>query len=305
MQILSTIIPIFSVIFFGWLAARRGFVPPQFAGPANRLVFYFAIPAMVFSAIAKGSLKTDFNPAVLGCTLAAVGLSFGVTWVLGRIWQVPHRRFGTFVQSAFHGNLGYIGLAVAFYHLGEAGFISASLIIGFVMILQNLLSVMILQIYNDTDSAVNSMKKVLSKILGNPVIVSAVVGIFFSLTGLGLPIMVSRTLDIISGMALPLALLLIGAALNFDRMKSQLVRVLPSTIIKLVLVPAAGFLLYTLWGLSPDLYLPGLILLASPSATIIYVMAVEMNGDVEFAVTAISVSTLLSAVSFSAWLHIT
>ncbi|HSL60732.1 MAG TPA: AEC family transporter, partial [Desulfotignum sp.] len=88
-------------------------------------------------------------------------------------------------------------------------------------------------------------------------------------------------------------------------MKSQLVRVLPSTIIKLVLVPAAGFLLYTLWGLSPDLYLPGLILLASPSATIIYVMAVEMNGDVEFAVTAISVSTLLSAVSFSAWLHIT
>ncbi|MCA1786484.1 MAG: AEC family transporter, partial [Desulfobacteraceae bacterium] len=62
MQILNTIIPIFSVILLGWIARHKGFIPGQFIGPANRLVFYFAIPAMVFAAIAKGSLKTDFNP---------------------------------------------------------------------------------------------------------------------------------------------------------------------------------------------------------------------------------------------------
>ena len=84
MQILNTIIPIFSVILIGWLARRKGFIPAGFTGPANRLVFYFAIPAMVFAAIAKGSLKTDFNPALLGCTLAAVGLSFGITCIMGR-----------------------------------------------------------------------------------------------------------------------------------------------------------------------------------------------------------------------------
>jgi hypothetical protein len=61
--------------------------------------------------------------------------------------------------------------------------------------------------------------------------------------------------------------------------------------------------LYSLWGISPDIYVPGLILLASPSATISYVMAVEMNGDADFAVTAISLSTLLSALTFFIWLH--
>ena len=40
-------------------------------------------------------------------------------------------------------------------------------------------------------------------------------------------------------------------------------------------------------------------LLASPTATVSYVMAREMEGDADFAVAAISVNTLLSAVTFS------
>jgi len=304
MPILETIIPIFSVILLGWLARRKGFLPRTFTGPANRLVYYFAIPAMVFAAIAKGSLKTDFNPALLGSTLAAVGLTFGLTWVLGMVFPLPRRRFGTFVQSAFHGNLGYIGLAVALYYLGREGFVSASLLIGFIMILQNLLSVIVLQCYSDTAPSRGGAGTVLLKIMGNPVILSAVAGIGFSLTGLALPVVMARTLEIVSGMALPLALLLIGAALNFGRMKTQLTPVLPAAVIKLAILPGIGVALYSLWGLSPDIYVPGLILLASPSATISYVMAVEMHGDAELAVTAISVSTLLSALTFSLWLYV-
>jgi malate permease and related proteins len=273
-------------------------------GPANRLVFYFAIPAMVFAAIAKGSLKTDFHPVVMGCTLAAVGVLFGLTWLAGRLGRVPHRCLGTFVQSGYHGNLGYIGLAVAYYYLDPAGFTRTSLLLGFVMIFQNLLSVFILIYYGGMDSVGHSIGKMVSKILGNPMILSAAAGIGFSLTGAPLPTIAARTLDIFSGMALPLALLLIGATLNFDLLKSQLARVLPVAVIKLGLLPAVGLMFYKVWGLPADLYLPGLILLATPSATVSYVMAVEMNGDVEFAATAISVSTLLSAFSFSAWLHL-
>jgi len=304
MQILNTIIPIFSVILTGWLARRKGFIPTEFTGPANRLVFYFAIPAMVFAAIAKGSLKTDFHPVVMGCTLAAVGTSFGVTWLLGRLCHVPYRCLGTFVQCGYHGNLGYLGLAVAYYYLDQAGFISASLLLGFIMIFQNLLSVFILILYGGKDSVGKNVGRMVSKILGHPMMLSAGAGIIFSLTGAALPMVVSRTLDIFSGMALPLALLLIGATLNFNLIKIQLTRVLPVSIIKLGLLPALGLIFYTMWDQPANLYLPGLIMLATPSATVSYVMAVEMNGDVEFAATAISVSTLLSAFSFSAWLHL-
>ena len=40
------------------------------------------------------------------------------------------------------------------------------------------------------------------------------------------------------------------------------------------------------------------------TATVTYVMAKEMNGDTDFAVAAISASTLMSAVTFTVWLHI-
>lgn len=305
MEILNTIIPIFSVILLGWLARQKGFVPPEFLGPANRLVFYFAIPAMVFGAIAKGSLKTNFDPYVLGCTLTAVIVSFGLTWIIGLVIHISPRRSGTFIQSSFHGNLGYIGLAVAYYFLEPAGFTITTLLIGFIMILQNLLSVFVLQFYADSKHSFHSPGKIISKIIGNPVILSAIAGILFSLSGAALPVILFRTLNIVSGMALPLALLLIGASLSFDLMKSTLGPVLLVNFIKLILLPGIGLALYSIFQLPPDRYVPGLILLASPSATISYVMAMEMNGDVDFAVAAISSSTLFSAVTFFIWLHIT
>jgi predicted permease len=49
-------------------------------------------------------------------------------------------------------------------------------------------------------------------------------------------------------------------------------------------------------------YIPALILLASPSATISYVMATEMAGDADMATAAVSVTTLVSAVTFTLWL---
>jgi predicted permease len=66
-----------------------------------------------------------------------------------------------------------------------------------------------------------------------------------------------------------------------------------------------GVILYRLFDIDLKDYLPGLILLASPTATLTYVMAKEMNGDTDFAVAALSTCTMLSAATFSIWLHVT
>jgi predicted permease len=55
-------------------------------------------------------------------------------------------------------------------------------------------------------------------------------------------------------------------------------------------------------GLDRVEYLPALILLASPTATVSYVMALEMAGDADLATAAISITTLASAVTFTLWL---
>ena len=72
----------------------------------------------------------------------------------------------------------------------------------------------------------------------------------------------------------------------------------------LLALPAIAYFCYQLLGIQHTEYLPALILLSSPSATITFILAREMKGDPDFAVTAISTSTILSAVTFVFWLNL-
>ncbi len=304
MKILSTIIPMFAVILVGWIARKRGLISDAFLGPANRLVFHLAIPAMVFRSISRGSFARDFNLPVVAITLAAVLTVFCVMWGMGLTVHLERRRFATFIQSAFHGNLGYIGLAVAYYYLGDEGLAKASILAGFVMILQNLLAVILLQWYGDAAADRIDPLRVVLGVAGNPVILSAMAGILFSVSGMPLPVIPDRALKILGDLALPLALLLIGASLTFGLMRTRPVALITSSAIKLGLLPGLGLFLFHLFGVPAGSYLPAMILLASPTATIAYVMAAEMQGDTAFAAAAISASTAFSGVTFAVWLHL-
>lgn len=304
MHIASTIIPIFTIVIIGWLIRLKGFVPPEFLGPANRLVFYIAIPAMIFRAVSKASFKAQFNLTVLLITLFSVLAVFAISWAAGRTAKIKRSNLGTFIQASIHGNLGYIGLAVAYYHMGQEGFVKAGIIGGFVMILQNFLAVTALALYNKEVPFRENKLFFVQKVFGNPVIVSAMAGILFSVAEVPVPDVIGRVLDILGNLSLPLALLVIGASLSFEVMRLSVFSVLSTGFLKLVLLPGIGFILYLMYGISSNEYLPGLILLASPTATIAYVMAKEMNGDADFAVAAISTSTLVSALTFIIWLNV-
>jgi hypothetical protein len=304
LNIVSTIIPIFSVIILGLLARWKGFIQQEFLEPANRLVYYLAIPALIFRAISKASLKAQFDVMVLAITLFSVVVVFAFAWGMGFLLRLRLGQLGTFMQTTFHGNLGYIGLAIAFYLLGNEGFVRASIIAGFLIILQNFLSVISLQFNSDDISVKGNKLYIVLRILGNPVILSALAGILFSISGLKMPLVIDRSLHILGGLALPMALLIIGASLSFELMQLRILRVISSSLLKLILLPGIGFLLYRIFNIAIQDYLPALILLASPTATITYVMAREMGGDADFAVAAISTSTLISSVTFTLWINI-
>lgn len=304
MKTISIIFPIFIIIAAGWLARKRHLIPDAFIEPANQIVYYFAIPAMIFRAVSKASFHDEFSSRVLMITLVCILAMSVIAWVITMIWKMPQTFRGTFIQSSFHGNLGYIGLAVVFYSLGDAGLASGAIFAGFIMIVQNILAVAVLQIHSEKgEGATFDLRANLKRILGHPVILSACGGIGFSLLEIPLPIIVERSLGILSGMALPLALLLIGATLSFDLMRLRFRPMLAASCIKLLVMPGLGLVMFFFFSIPVPEYLPAFILLASPTATLAFVMAKEMNGDPDFAVAAISGCTLLSGITFSLWLH--
>jgi predicted permease len=172
------------------------------------------------------------------------------------------------------------------------------------MILQNFLAVVTLQAHSRHGAADRRNRAFVGKIAGNPVIVSALAGIFFSGAGLPVPLVLDRSLQILGGLALPMALLIIGGSLSVNLVRRRLTAVAGACFLKLLFLPAIGLGLFRLAGQAPADCLPAVILLASPTATIAYVMAREMNADADFAVAAISAATLCSAGTFVFWLSV-
>jgi hypothetical protein len=304
MQILATIIPIFAIIFLGWLAQQRGFMPYEFYGPANRLVYFLAIPAMIFRSTANASFSVRLDVTVVVLSVAAVVIVFALSWSLGWLLGLRAGKLGTFVQNSFHGNLGYIGLAVAYYYLGAEGFARASIIAAFLMILQNILAVIVLQATGGHRFSRGKSWPFLSRIGANPIILSALAGMGFSISPLSLPVIFDRSLAILSGLALPMALLIIGGSLSFNIMKTRALVAACAGALKLVVLPGIGYAIFSLLHVPGPYRLPGIILLGAPTATVAFVMAKEMEGDADFAVAAISTTTLASAATFSMWLKI-
>ena len=271
-------------------------------GPLNRLVYYLAIPAMIFRAIAKVSFHAHFNVYLLVGTLAPVGIMFIIAFGICRLFRVQRGHCGTFIQSSFHGNLGYIGLAVAYYFLGTEGLARTGILAGFLMLMQNFFSILGLQIFSKKSDSEYGAWFFIKRITGNPVIVSAIGGILFSILEIPIPEPIDRTLNIISCMALPLALLIIGASLSLKLIQSHLKLVLSVSLLKLFFLPLIGLLIYQWFGITSGVFMPGLILLTTPSATVVYIMARELDGSPDLASSAISMTTLISSVTFTLWL---
>ncbi len=302
-KVVITIIPIFMLILLGAGVRRLGFMKTEFVAAANRLVFYLAIPALVFRALTKASLRTEFDFLSVVMMVIAVLLVVGLTLVYNyRRKNEDGSLSGTFAQAAIHGNLGYIGLAVAFYYLDEGGFARVSMLVGFLMILQNLIGVVLLQYYCCVGRESRRVRDLLASVLFNPVIMAAVGGIFFNLSRLPMPQVFDRFLLILSGLALPMGLLLIGASISFALLRQWLPQAAVVAFLKLVLLPGVALLLFRIAGVDEQNLIPAIILLAAPTATLTYVMAREMGGHVDLAVASVSLTTILSAFSYALWL---
>ena len=302
LPVANTILSLFAVIFIGVWARRKGLIPPNLFTPINRLVYYVGIPSLLFREISKAPFHQYFEPRVLVGLLIPPVVVFLVCLGLGKAMRMEGRRLGTFVQASMHGNLGYMGLAVAFYALGPDGFRKAGLLASFLILVQNFLAILALQLGSGGRGRKWDVGYFLHNLLLNPIILACFAGILVSFLEIALPRMIDNVLRILSGMALPLALLLIGASLSLGSSRGHLFMALLCSVFKLMLLPAIGVALYRWLDLSGSLIVPSIILLSSPTATVTYVMAGELGGDQGLASTTISVSTLLSGLSFAAWL---
>jgi hypothetical protein len=300
MAIIETIIPIFLIIIFGYILQQRGLITAQFIQEANRFVFLFSLPVLIFTGIMKSDIKDIGLTNILSViipTLVILCLAFLLALALG----LKKGTLGSFVQTTFHGNITYIGLAVLYFMLGDEGLKKGSILIGFLILVNNTLAIAVL---SWTSQKHGNIWKSLASIAKTPLIIATFVGIVFLYLGIPVPTLLMKSMGILANIALPMALIIIGASMSLSTIKSSFKLSGIISVMKLMVLPFISYLFCYFYAIPPRDALPGIILLATPTATTSFILANELGGDTELASGTITLSTLLSPLVFAFWAYL-
>lgn len=289
--------PIVLVLGLGVLLARWQIITDAFIDAGSKLVFNVTLPALLFITISQTHFEQTANLALVALGLSGTLVVFLLAEVLAAVLipSIPDR--GVVVQGSFRSNMGIIGLAYCVNAYGEVALAAASLYLGMVTILYNILAVITL---NRSLNRHRSLLPVIRDIARNPLIIGIVAALPVAYFDLHLPSPVLQTGAYFAQLTLPLALLCTGGSLSLRALHLESHNALIGTAGKVALSPLI---------LTGAAYLAGLrgldlgivfLMSAAPTAASSYAMTRAMGGNAALAANIIVLSTLGSVITTSA-----
>jgi predicted permease len=281
--------PIFVILALGYALRRWQVINDAFVDTGSKLVFNITLPALLFISISKTHFEEAANLPLIAFGLTA---TFAIYLLLewgAKAADVPPRDRGVVVQGGFRSNMAIIGLAYCVNAYGDPGLVMASLYVGLVTILFNVLSVVTLSRSLHT---AQGWTKIAAGIARNPLIIGILLALPVSWTGVPIPGVLLKSGEYFAQMTLPLALLCTGASLNFQSLRLEVASTVLAAGTKLLLVP----LVFSIGGIAlgfRGMELGILLLMSSaPSAAAGYVMVRAMGGNATLAANIIALTTL-------------
>ncbi|GAB4357033.1 MAG: AEC family transporter [Kiloniellaceae bacterium] len=298
MQALATaVLPVFLLILLGYVVRRRGWVAAGFWEPAERLTYLFLLPALLTTTLARA----DFAALPAARMAGAVVLAIVAMSALLIAFHLVARRNGPAVtavlQTAIRPNT-YIGLSIPFALYGEAGLTVAALAVAVVVPTVNVICIAaLLRLGDRAPTAAAASPGFAKALLSNPLILACLLGLALNFSGIGLPPVAGETLTILARAALPMALLAVGAGLDFGAARTSGGWVVGATALKLAGLPllTAGFCL--LLGVHGLPFAVAVIFNALPAATSSYILARQMGGAPGLVANILTVQTLVAALT--------
>ena len=298
------VLPVFLVVAFGFSLRFTALITRDFLKQLNNLVYFVALPALLFHKISNADFSATFNPVLLIGMIIATAAVFAGSYFYAFVRGYSPGSKGAFCQGSFRGNLSYVGLAMIFSAYGERGLAIAGIVLGFLLPFVTFLSVMAMLLPQK-----KSWKRLepgfwISNLLLNPLVIASFAGIVWSLLSIGIPEVFNRTLSIITGMSLPLALISIGASFSFKNLRGEVVKAVLASLTKLVWLPLLTAVVLMLLGVGGIELATGVMLSAAPTATLAYIIAQQFDSDTDLSSSIVILTTLFSVFTYAAVVYV-
>lgn len=296
---LNATMPVFLVMLLGWWLKKMKFITEDFVAVADKLVFKVALPVLVFQDIATADLSQDFNwKFVLFCFFGTC-IFFGVTWLFAEIFIKDKSIIGSFVQGSFRGSAAILGIAFVQNIYGSSGLVPMMIVASIPLF--NIFSVIVLM--RSANAGEKDKKAVLKKtvkgIVTNPIIIGIFAGIPFALLHISFPPILEKTINSVSSLSTPLALIAIGGGFSTGAALQKWKPTVIASIIKLLIIPGIFLPIAVAMGFRNEEMVALLILTGAPTTVSSYIMAKNMGNDSVLASGIVVMTTLLSSVTLT------
>jgi predicted permease len=306
-DILNLVIPLFSLVFLGYISGRVANLPFDGLAWLNFFVVYVALPALFFRLLVKTPIREFANVEFILASLSATLAIFVFTFLIagsrndGNVAESTIQGFG-----AAYGNIGYLGPPLAIAAFGPEAGVPVALIFCFENAMHFALAPMLMAMHTGTGTGRELAAQILRQIFSHPFILATIAGIAGAAIGFQPPTGIQTLLDVLSAGAAPCALFAMGvtAALRpLKRIPPELVYLLP---LKLIVHPALMLLAmaYLAPSASPLWVNAAVLLAALPSATNVFVIAQHYGVWQNRASSTVVLSTAAALLTVTAWIYL-
>ncbi len=299
MSIINILAPVFILVGLGVLLKHSRLLSDVFFEECAKFTYWIALPALLFYKISYARFDLNTTWKISFAMISSSIIIALAAWGLSGILKLESSIKKTFIQTSFHCNTAFVGLPVIIYVFSSGLFGSEMLVDAATVALAPMIpAISILSIIvmcgGDNNMKRNNVLELLKNIYKNPLVIACLAGLFIYAFNFKFPVAITRGLDALVPVALPLALLSIGASLKLKIAKGDFAVALTAACLNVVILPFAGLASCYILGLSRGETLVALIFLACPTASSSYIYAQQLKGNAVFASQVIVISTIIS-----------
>ncbi|MGC3940870.1 AEC family transporter [Roseobacter sp. EG26] len=304
--LLDVILPVFLVIGFGYVSVWRGLFPVEGIDGVMRFTQNFAIPCLLFQAIAKLDLYASFDIDLLSSFYAGATFCFILGIVGARV--LFKRDWEDCVAIGFcclFSNSVLLGLPITEQAYGTEALTGNFAIVSLHSPFCYGLGITVMEITRNRGQSARVMARgVLRAMFRNALVLAIGLGFIVNLTAMPIPTVVDDALSLISRAALPAALFALGGVLIQYRPEGDSRTIAMVCIVTLILHPSLVWLFGSAQSVAPDAFRSGVLTAAMAPGFNAYIFANMYGRARRVAASSVLIATAASVLTVWVWLEL-
>ncbi len=302
---LQIILPVFLLVGAGFLAAKRNIFSSNQADAVMRFAQTFAIPALLFTAVAKLDLPAVFKPHLLLSFYAGNTFAFIAGTLIAR--QIFKRPPGAAVAVGFSGmfaNSVLLGFPIIERAFGPEALQPVYALVAIHAPYCYIVGITTMEIARaDGQPLGKTVRRILKEIFTNSLTIGLMLGFAVNLSGIALPAFVWSPIEMMVSAAIPTALFALGGIMVRYKLADRIGETCVVLVLKLLVHPGIAYLLATqVFDMSIEFTRAAVMTGAMAPGINVYVFASMYERAKGTAANAVLLGTAASIVSVSFWL---